>query len=144
MWGISAVGSAQHSHCWGQGFDSPMLHHFSFYPESCPSGRRCSTRNAVWGNSPRVRIPNSPPLLRAGKWRFSGSFLFSPMGFWVDFGSTFRCSALGFRQNRYKIRLLICKKCTKISLFPVATGSSFVFWFEWIELWKFCLNALRS
>ena len=29
--------------------------------ESCPSGRRCSTRNAVWGNSPRVRIPNSPP-----------------------------------------------------------------------------------
>ena len=31
--------------------------------ESCPSGRRCSTRNAVWGNSPRVRIPNSPPQL---------------------------------------------------------------------------------
>ena len=24
--GISTVGSAQHSHCWGQGFDSPMLH----------------------------------------------------------------------------------------------------------------------
>ena len=31
--------------------------------ESCPSGRRCSTRNAVWGNSPRVRIPDSPPLI---------------------------------------------------------------------------------
>ena len=29
--------------------------------EGCPRGRRCSTRNAVWGNSPRVRIPNPPP-----------------------------------------------------------------------------------
>ena len=27
IWGISAVGSARHSHCRGQGFDSPMLHH---------------------------------------------------------------------------------------------------------------------
>ena len=26
-WGISAVGSAQHWQCWGQGFESPMLHH---------------------------------------------------------------------------------------------------------------------
>ena len=25
-WGISAVGSAQHWQCWGQGFKSPMLH----------------------------------------------------------------------------------------------------------------------
>ena len=25
-WGISAVGSAQHWQCWGQGFESPMLH----------------------------------------------------------------------------------------------------------------------
>ena len=25
-WGISAVGSARHSHCRGQGFESPMLH----------------------------------------------------------------------------------------------------------------------
>ncbi len=24
--GISAVGSAQHWQCWGQGFESPMLH----------------------------------------------------------------------------------------------------------------------
>ena len=31
------------------------------YMESCPSGRRCSTRNAVKSNLPRVRIPNSPP-----------------------------------------------------------------------------------
>ena len=29
--------------------------------ESCPSGRRCSTRNAVCRKAPRVRIPNSPP-----------------------------------------------------------------------------------
>ena len=29
--------------------------------ESCPSGRRCSTRNAVSRKGPRVRIPNSPP-----------------------------------------------------------------------------------
>ena len=26
FWGISAVGSAQHWQCWGQGFKSPMLH----------------------------------------------------------------------------------------------------------------------
>ena len=26
MRGISAVGSAQHWQCWGQGFESPMLH----------------------------------------------------------------------------------------------------------------------
>ena len=30
--------------------------------ESCPSGRRCSTRNAVCLTAPRVRIPNSPPM----------------------------------------------------------------------------------
>ena len=29
--------------------------------ERCPSGLRCSTGNAVWGNPPRVRIPPSPP-----------------------------------------------------------------------------------
>ena len=26
MWGISTVGSARHSHCRGQEFESPMLH----------------------------------------------------------------------------------------------------------------------
>ena len=31
------------------------------YTESCPRGRRCSTRNAVCRKAPRVRIPNSPP-----------------------------------------------------------------------------------
>ena len=31
------------------------------YTESCPSGRRCSTRNAVSRKASRVRIPNSPP-----------------------------------------------------------------------------------
>ena len=31
------------------------------HTESCPSGRRCSTRNAVSRKGPRVRIPNSPP-----------------------------------------------------------------------------------
>ena len=31
------------------------------YMESCPSGRRCSTRNAVGRKASRVRIPNSPP-----------------------------------------------------------------------------------
>ena len=31
------------------------------FMESCPSGRRCSTRNAVRVKPPRVRIPNSPP-----------------------------------------------------------------------------------
>ena len=27
LWGISAVGSASHWQCGGQGFESPMLHH---------------------------------------------------------------------------------------------------------------------
>ena len=31
------------------------------HTESCPSGRRCSTRNAVSRKASRVRIPNSPP-----------------------------------------------------------------------------------
>ena len=34
------------------------------FMESCPSGRRCSTRNAVRVKPPRVRIPNSPPYKR--------------------------------------------------------------------------------
>ena len=29
IWGISTVGSALHSHCRGQEFESPMLHHLS-------------------------------------------------------------------------------------------------------------------
>ena len=29
-WGISTVGSAQRSHRWGQGFESPMLHHIKY------------------------------------------------------------------------------------------------------------------
>ena len=43
------------------------------YTESCPSGRRCSTRNAVYRNVPRVRIPNSPPK-KPEKSRFFGLF----------------------------------------------------------------------
>ena len=34
--GISAVGSAQQWQCWGQGFESPMLHHKS--KRGCPQG----------------------------------------------------------------------------------------------------------
>ena len=30
IWGISAVGSASHWQCGGQGFESPMLHHSCF------------------------------------------------------------------------------------------------------------------
>ena len=44
------------------------------YMESCPSGRRCSTRNAVKSNLPRVRIPNSPP---AKPYRSRSARLFS-------------------------------------------------------------------
>ena len=32
-----------------------------WHMESCPRGRRCDTRNVVYRNVPRVRIPNSPP-----------------------------------------------------------------------------------
>ena len=45
------------------------------YTESCPSGRRCSTRNAVSRKASRVRIPNSPPKSPVTK-RFSGLFFF--------------------------------------------------------------------
>ena len=45
------------------------------YTESCPSGRRCSTRNAVYRNVPRVRIPNSPPKSPVNK-RVFWTFLF--------------------------------------------------------------------
>ncbi len=48
--------------------------------ESCPSGRRCSTRNAVWGNSPRVRIPNSPPE-KSDRFRLVGFFIQSEVMF---------------------------------------------------------------
>ena len=34
FWGISAVGSAQHWQCWGQGFKSPMLHHRKHFERS--------------------------------------------------------------------------------------------------------------
>ena len=42
--------------------------------ESCPSGRRCSTRNAVSRKASRVQIPNSPPHRRS-KVRFAPAFL---------------------------------------------------------------------
>lgn len=45
------------------------------YVESCPSGRWCSTRNAVYSNVPWVRIPNSPPKSPVNL-RFSGLFFF--------------------------------------------------------------------
>ena len=45
------------------------------YTVSCPSGRRCSTRNAVSRKASRVRIPNSPPKSPVNK-RFSGLFFF--------------------------------------------------------------------
>ena len=47
------------------------------YTESCPSGRRCSSRNAVWVKPPRVRIPNSPPKSPVNK-RVCRTFLFCP------------------------------------------------------------------
>ena len=45
------------------------------YTESCPSGRRCSTRNAVSRKASRVRIPNSPPRSPVNK-RVCRTFLF--------------------------------------------------------------------
>ena len=44
--------------------------------ESCPSGRRCSTRNAVSRKGPRVRIPNSPPVESLDTQFAFGAFLF--------------------------------------------------------------------
>ena len=47
--------------------------------ESCPSGRRCSTRNAVDRKVSRVRIPNSPPKTQSyqGFRPYDWAFLFS-------------------------------------------------------------------
>ena len=43
--------------------------------ESCPSGRRCSTRNAVDRKVSRVRIPNSPPQKACKQARLQAFFL---------------------------------------------------------------------
>ena len=68
-WGISAVGSAQHWQCWGQGFESPMLHQkekarrsraFSFWwsigldkkPASCETDSNRSANTAQEISSP--------------------------------------------------------------------------------------------
>lgn len=47
--------------------------------ESCPSGRRCSTRNAVSRKASRVRIPNSPPKSPVTM-RVCWTFLFCLLG----------------------------------------------------------------
>ena len=41
MRGISAVGSAQHWQCWGQGFESPMLHQKRKNPAKVDFKRLC-------------------------------------------------------------------------------------------------------
>ena len=86
--GISAVGSAQHWQCWGQGFESPMLHQKekqithrwsaslfgrlgnenpSKEYRPSPTRRERSAREIFFLNSPSVRrefgvrIPYAPP-----------------------------------------------------------------------------------
>ena len=46
------------------------------YTHLCPSGRRCLTRNQMYGNVPWVRIPPSPPDDYAVLHLFEGPFIF--------------------------------------------------------------------
>ena len=67
--------------------------------ESCPSGRRCSTRNAVSRKASRVRIPNSPPKSPVNM-RVCWTFLFflsgeSPLKSWKE-QAVFRKELGGF------------------------------------------------
>ena len=71
------------------------------HTESCPSGRRCSTRNAVSRKGPRVRIPNSPPKSPVNK-RVCRTFLF--------------CS---FAQNRLKTMERTCRFLERTRRFRV-------------------------
>ena len=43
------------------GFHRPRSAPVTFLSVACPSGRRCNTRNVVWGNPPWVQIPPPPP-----------------------------------------------------------------------------------
>ena len=64
--------------------------------ESCPSGRRCSTRNAVDRKVSRVRIPNSPPKTQSyqGFCPYDWVFLFSQGHIGVhDFRQELRCAS---------------------------------------------------
>ena len=64
--------------------------------ESCPSGRRCSTRNAVDRKVSRVRIPNSPPKTQSyqGFCPYDWAFLFSQGHIGVhDFRQELRCAS---------------------------------------------------
>ena len=66
------------------------------YTESCPSGRRCSTRNAVDRKVSRVRIPNSPPKTQSyqGFCPYDWAFLFSQGHIGVhDFRQELRCAS---------------------------------------------------
>ena len=66
------------------------------YTESCPRGRRCSTRNAVDRKVSRVRIPNSPPKTQSyqGFCPYDWAFLFSQGHISVhDFRQELRCAS---------------------------------------------------
>ena len=66
------------------------------YTESCPSGRRCSTRNAVSRKASRVRIPNSPPKTQSyqGFCPYDWAFRFSQGHISVhDFRQELRCAS---------------------------------------------------
>ena len=54
FWGISAVGSAQHWQCWGQGFKSPMLHHRKHFERSAFLLCLCILYRKRWKNRQRV------------------------------------------------------------------------------------------
>ena len=62
--------------------------------ESCPSGRRCSTRNAVDRKVSRVRIPNSPPR-KACNHADYGLFYFCPTGK--------ACTSFGFQGRKSEV-----------------------------------------
>ena len=74
-WGISAVGSAQHWQCWGQEFESPMLHQMRSFQ------RRISFFVVFGGIVPLLAFPLEGKDLRSADWmRGSTPPLPSPRG----------------------------------------------------------------
>lgn len=111
--------------------------------ESCPSGRRCSTRNAVDRKVSRVRIPNSPPKTQSyqGFCPYDWAFLFSQGHIGVhDFRQELRYasrSALCPAESGYCPLHLPSHSCICLRGTPLARSSEAQLWRRsWKRMWR--------
>ena len=99
VWGISTVGSARHSHCRGQEFESPMLHH----------GAQIRTRSAILRNRICAYVQDSgrvkPPLFCRFGVHIRGEIL----------------DPINFTSKKFLLR---GKKPRSIFLFPIIIGKN--------------------